>query len=46
MPGPGLVSVRTMKVNSDCQEVSGLRSGGQDETLPAADRARFCGCAW
>ena len=41
MPGPGLVSVRTMKVNPVCQEVSGLRSGRQDETPPAAHRARL-----
>ena len=30
-----------MKVNPVCQKVSGLRSGGQDETPPAAHRARF-----
>ena len=30
-----------MKLQLNCQEVSRLISEGQDETLPAADRARL-----
>ncbi len=30
-----------MKVQLNCQEVSRLISAGQDETLPAGDRARM-----
>jgi predicted anti-sigma-YlaC factor YlaD len=30
-----------MKLDLDCKEVSRLISQGQDETLPAADRARM-----
>lgn len=41
MSGPQLVCGATVKIELNCKDVARLISDGQDQTLPAADRARM-----